>query len=510
MSLQRRIAAAAAFGVAAVCLIFAPVAYLSTRAKLYQGVRLELKQLAKPYLQPPEHGGGAQPQGGGGSPATGAGGTPAGGNPAAGGNPPDSDDAAATCALPKPSGGGGGDADALFGGPTGDFQVVCPNGTAHGSNGAKPELPVTQRVKALAKRAEALTSTSAGSFFFAAKVGSSHTHVEIYVAPDPGDKHVIEVAVPLTTTDSALHGLLVTYGLLLGVGMVLAAWIGALVARAALAPIRRFTSQTEQITSALDKPRRLDEVGAIEIRRLAASFNQTLDALERSVEAQRSLIADASHELRTPIAALRSNIQIFLEADQLPPEEQAGLQDAILAELDDLTQLVSDVLQLARGATPNEAVEELELDSIVSEATERAIRRSPNISFDTELEPTIVTNSAERVTRAVTNIVDNARRWSPPDATVEIRLADGVLTVRDHGPGFRAEDLAHVFERFYRSADARRMPGSGLGLAIVKQAAEAHGGYAAVSNAPDGGAIVTVSFGPARVSNPEPRGVGAD
>ncbi|MDE3134783.1 MAG: HAMP domain-containing histidine kinase, partial [Acidobacteriota bacterium] len=260
---------------------------------------------------------------------------------------------------------------------------------------------------------------------------------------------------------------------------------------------------TEQITSALDRPRRLDEEGAVEIRRLAASFNETLGALERSVEAQRHLIADASHELRTPIAALRSNIQIFLEADQLPAHEQAELRDAIIAELDDLTQLVADVLALARGATPNGAVEELELDAIVREATERAIRRSQTISFRTELEPTIIVNSPERVTRAVTNIVDNARRWSPPGGNVEITLAAGVLTVRDHGPGFRAEDLAHVFERFYRSDDARRMPGSGLGLAIVKQAAEAHGGYATVSNAPDGGAIVTVSFGSARVAGPE-------
>ena len=103
----------------------------------------------------------------------------------------------------------------------------------------------------------------------------------------------------------------------------------------------------------------------------------------------------------------------------------------------------------------------------------------------------MINNSADRVSRAVTNVIDNARKWSPPDGTVEIALRDGVLTVRDHGPGFRADDLAHVFERFYRSDDARRMSGSGLGLAIVKQAAEAHGGFATVTNAPDGGALVT-------------------
>jgi two-component system sensor histidine kinase MprB len=495
MSLQRRIAAAAAFGVAAVCLIFAPVGYLSTRAKLYQEVRNELVRLALPYLQNP---GGHPPQVGAvGSPGASAPGAPAGGNQAPAGGDADN----SNCSYRRPAGNGGSDQE--FGGVTGYFQVVCRDGTVQAVTGKKPLLPVTQRVKAVAR-------TLTGAYFFTARVGSPQTHVEIYVVPDKGGKHVIEVAVPLTTTDAALRALLVTYALLLGVGMVLAAWIGALVARSALAPIRRFTNQTEQITSALDKPRRLDEEGAVEIRRLAASFNQTLSALERSVEAQHHLIADASHELRTPIAALRSNIQIFLEADQLPLDEQAELRDAILAELDDLTQLVSDVLQLARGATPNEAVDELELDAIVREATERAIRRSQSVNFRTALEPTIITNSADRVSRAVTNVIDNARRWSPPDGTVEITLAGGVLTVRDHGPGFRAEDLAHVFERFFRSDDARRMPGSGLGLAIVKQAAEAHGGSATVANGPDGGAVVTVSFGPVRARSHELPAVGAD
>jgi two-component system sensor histidine kinase MprB len=491
MSLQRRIAAAAAFGVAAVCLIFAPVGYLSTRARLYQEVKLELKRLATPYLQP--HG--APPPSGQGAGNGGATGPQPAANQddTAKGNGGDHDADNGYCRFAQEENGGG---DQALGGPAGYFQSVCPGpqGQVVALNGKAPRLPVTAGVRRVA-------TTLAGDYFFTAEIGKIDE--EIYVAADVADRKAIEVAVPLTTTNDALKALLVTYALLLGVGMVLAAWIGALVARSALAPVRRFIGQTEQITSALDKPRRLDEEGPVEIRRLAASFNQTLGALERSVEAQSHLIADASHELRTPIAALRSNIQIFLEADQLPAEDQAELRDAILAELDDLTQLVSDVLSLARGAAPNEAVEEIELDAIVSEATERAIRRSQNITFATDLEPTVILNSPDRVTRAVTNVIDNARKWSPPDGTVEIKLAGGVLMVRDHGPGFRSEDLAHVFERFFRSADARRMPGSGLGLAIVKQAAEAHGGYATVSNAPDGGAIVTVSFGSARVGEPQ-------
>jgi two-component system sensor histidine kinase MprB len=489
MSLQRRIAAAAAFGVAAVCLIFAPVGYLSTRAKLYQEVKLELHRLARAQLRPPG-GHGAHQLGGAKESASKGSGSHA--------NTPDRDADNSKCTR-WPRIGSGGDAE--LGGPTGYFQAVCPNGRAIALNGGIPMLPVTHGVRTVAR-------SQRGAYYFTAEVHD--THYEIYVTPDIANQSAVEVAVPLTTTDDALRSLLVTYGLLLGVGVLLAGGIGALVARSALAPIKRFSSQTEQITSALDKPRRLEEGGAVEIRRLAASFNQTLGALERSVEAQRQLVADASHELRTPIAALRSNIQIFLEADQLPREEQAELRDAILAELDDLTQLVSDVLALARGGDPNEEVEELELDAIVSEATERAIRRSQTIEFQAELEPTIIVNSPDRVARAVANVVDNARKWSPPGGIVEIKLADGLLTVRDHGPGFRAEDLAHVFERFYRSADARRMPGSGLGLAIVKQAAEAHGGYATIANAPGGGAIVTVSFGSARAGKPELPAVGTE
>jgi two-component system sensor histidine kinase MprB len=283
--------------------------------------------------------------------------------------------------------------------------------------------------------------------------------------------------------------------------VLLAALLGLAISRSALAPIERFVAKTERVTRELEHPARLEEADAIELRRLAASFNQTLDALERSIEAQRQLVADASHELRTPIAALRSNIQIFLESGRLPREEREGLQQSILAELDELTQVVADVLELARGAAPAGKVEQVELDTLVREAVERAERRAPDLQFEVDLEPTILVNDVERVSRAVTNVVDNARKWSRPHGRVEITLRDGALMVRDHGPGFDERDLPHVFDRFYRAETARRLPGSGLGLAIVKQAAQAYGGNVEAANAADGGAIITVRFGGAEVAS---------
>ena len=360
------------------------------------------------------------------------------------------------------------------------------NGQARPVGSSTLKLPVTPAVLKIARAA-------AGSRYFSATVND--THVEILAIGDKPDGKAVEVALPLTSVDSVLHGLALSYGLLIGAGILLAILFGTVIARAALAPIERFSAQTEQVTSALDRPRRLEETGADELRRLAASFNQTLDALERSIASQRQLIADASHELRTPMAALRSNIQIFLDADRLPEEDRRELQEAIVAELDELTQLVTDVLELARGTVPNEHTEVIELDAVVGDAVARTQRRAPSLNFESDIEPTMITNAPDRVNRAVTNVIDNARKWSPEGGTIEVSLRDGVLTVRDHGPGFQEHDVAHVFDRFYRAHEARRMSGSGLGLAIVKQAAEAHGGFAQAANAPGGGAVLRVAFG---------------
>jgi two-component system, OmpR family, sensor histidine kinase MprB len=374
-----------------------------------------------------------------------------------------------------------------FGAASGYVQFISPEGATEVPGGQGPSrTPI-----ALTALDRAIASRGSGSSLTDRTVQGTHLRV---LTTGTGSNGAVLVALPLTDVQHELDRLLLILAVIGGCGIVLAALLGAVVARTALAPITRFTRRTESLTGSLDLSRRLDVEGRDELARLAQSFNSTLDALERSVQAQRHLIADASHELRTPIASLRANIQILGDAARLPAQEQESLRRDIVDELDDLTALVGDVVELARGATPDAAPDDVRLDEVVENAVRRTRRRG-DLRFELDLEPTIVSGRADRVDRAVSNLLDNARRWSPPDASVDVVLEDGVLTVRDHGPGFQEADLPFVFDRFYRAEGARKLPGSGLGLAIVRHAAEASGGYAEAANAPGGGALLRVSFG---------------
>jgi two-component system sensor histidine kinase MprB len=286
------------------------------------------------------------------------------------------------------------------------------------------------------------------------------------------------------------------------------------VARTALAPIARFTRQTESIAANPERieHERLDVIGSDELARLARTFNRTLDALEQSVQSQRNLVADASHELRTPIATIRANLQLMRDEQLLSAEDRAALRRDVIEELDELTALVADVVELARGSKPSGELGDVRLDAVVQDAIERARRRAPGLTFHQAIEPTLIRGEAGRVSRAVTNLLDNAAKWSPDGGVVEVTLHAGTVTVRDHGPGFNDDDLPYVFDRFHRAKEGRSKPGSGLGLAIVRQAAEAHDGFVKAANVPDGGAELQVGFGPTFELEEVPAGsaVGAD
>ncbi len=487
MTLRARIAAAAGLAVALAVLVAAIGLYVAVRSDLRSEVDKSLNQRAAAFAAPASAGGHAATEGASGLP---------GASPPPGGPSPDG--------VPPPRGGlsahkgeqSSGDRDgggfpnsvepAPLGGPSGYVQFVSPDGTVHvpAGQGSSTTIPLSATDKAIARsgKGQALSDRTVKG-------------VQLRVLTQGnGARGAVLVVRPLTEVNNELSRLLLILAIVGVVGIALAAALGALVARAALAPIARFTRRTETLAGGLDSSQRLPDSGRDELARLAASFNATLDALQRSVESQRNLLADASHELRTPIASLRANIQVLADAERLPPADQASLRADIVSELDELTRLVGDVVELARGAEPKGELHDVAFDEIVRSAVQRAQRRS-DATFQVNLEPTLVRGEAERIDRAVSNLLDNARKWSPPEQSIEVDLHGGLLSVRDHGPGFEQADLPHVFERFYRADRARKLPGSGLGLAIVRQAAEAHGGYVEAENAPGGGARVQISFG---------------
>jgi two-component system sensor histidine kinase MprB len=471
---------AAGVAVALAVIAVAVSAYAGTRSELEGQVDHSLQSLSAGIVarsgRPPgpQHGAGpgtATPSGG--SPVFGT------GNGAAPGHEPaDRDEGLGL-------GERGGPA---FGGAPGTLTLVRRDGSVFVPSGQRQRIPVDSRAKALAAR-------GSGHYFTDMTVNGTHIRV---LAAGIGWRGALLAALPLKDVDHALDSQLLLLALISAGGILLAGLLGLLVARTALAPIARFTRQTESIAGHPERidQERVDVQGGDELARLALTFNRTLDALERSVEAQRNLVADASHELRTPIATIRANLQLMRDEQLLSPQDREALRADVIDELDELTALVADVVELARGTKQAGEVGDVRLDAIVGAAVERAQRRAPQLTIQASLEPTLVHGDGERIARAAANLLDNAVKWSPAAATIEVELRDGDLTVRDHGPGFHAEDLPFVFDRFHRARDARSKAGSGLGLAIVRQAAEAHGGYVVAENADGGGAVMRIGFGP--------------
>jgi two-component system, OmpR family, sensor histidine kinase MprB len=306
----------------------------------------------------------------------------------------------------------------------------------------------------------------------------------------------LQLARPLDGVDNILSNLRLGLLLLCAGGIALAATLGRLAARRALAPLAEVAQTAQRIGETDDLSTRLAIHADDEVGQLATNFNAMLErlqasraALDESVRAQRQLVADASHELRTPVTSLRTNIEVLLAGGELGEDDRRRLLTDVVEQSEELSALVGDLIELARGDEPLEESEDIRLDRVVAESLARARRNAPGIQFEAKLAPVIVEGVGERLARAVNNLLDNAARHSPRGGTVEVTVnADGVR-VRDHGAGVEAEDLPYVFDRFFRGSHARGHQGSGLGLAIVRQVTEQHGGKATAANAPDGGAV---------------------
>ncbi|MBI5156396.1 MAG: HAMP domain-containing histidine kinase [Acidimicrobiia bacterium] len=302
----------------------------------------------------------------------------------------------------------------------------------------------------------------------------------------------LQVARDLTEAQSIL-GALRNRLLLLGLaGVLLAGVAGWLLAGRAVRPVRDLTAAAEAVSvpGGLDMPipvKRSDEIG-----RLAAAFNAMLARLEASRVSQQRLITDASHELRTPLTSLRTNIELLARGTVPDSEREAMLAD-LTAEVIELGALVTELVDLATVGRDEEAPVEVDLAMIVADAVARATRRATQtIDVAATSLATVVRPAA--VTRAVSNLLDNAIKWSPPDGKITVTLDTTGLAVADRGPGIAAADLPFVFQRFFRSTAARSLPGSGLGLAIVAAVAEDHGWSPFARNRAGGGAEVGFHF----------------
>jgi two-component system, OmpR family, sensor histidine kinase MprB len=378
-----------------------------------------------------------------------------------------------------------------LGGATGYAQLVQSNGQVLRSDGTGSGLPITAATRAVAAGRHP-------AFLSDATVAGTHVRVLTEHAPLAGG--VLQVALPLTDVDTTLAHLELVLAVVSLGGIALAAALGLLVSRAALVPVRRLTGAAEEVARTQDLGHRIPVGDGDELGRLAASFNTMLAALERSRLAQRQLVSDASHELRTPLTSVRANLDALAMGARLPERDRARVIAAARAQLSELTVLVGDLVDLSNTEIDALEVEAVRLDLAAAGAVERARLHWAGgraCTFTLDAEPCLVRAAPARLDRAIANLLDNAVKWNPPFPSagpVEMRVRDGRLQVRDHGPGISLEDLPRVFDRFYRAPAARGLPGSGLGLAIVRHFAETHGGSVHAANDPGGGARLTLEL----------------
>jgi two-component system, OmpR family, sensor histidine kinase MprB len=366
-----------------------------------------------------------------------------------------------------------------FGNAPSFYQVIDRRGSAL--------APPVRRLAVLpvSRRAIEVARTGEGAFYTDVKVKG--TPLRMYVRP-AGPGRALLAARSLREVDNALSRLGWSLAITCLAGVALAALAGALVARGALRPVHALTATAERIADTQDLGERIETEGNDELSRLGATFNTMLDSLEGAIRSQKQLVADASHELRTPLTSLRTNIDLLRQGVVLSDRDRERLLSDVTRELEELTTLVANIIELARGSQRDRQLEAVRLDELTARVVGRAQARFPSLEFAVDAGATTVWGDAEELERAVWNLVENAAKWSKGGDRIELTLAGGEIIVRDHGPGVPEADRPFIFDRFYRSEAARGQPGSGLGLAIVRQIAESHGGRVDVEDAEGGGA----------------------
>ncbi|MGC0339711.1 HAMP domain-containing sensor histidine kinase [Streptomyces sp. SLBN-8D4] len=342
--------------------------------------------------------------------------------------------------------------------------------------------------------------------------GNSVRVLTRYLGVDTNDSRGVALllATPLKGTQSTLNELALILLLVSGIGVLGAGAAGLFVARAGLRPVDKLTEAVEHVARTEDLGIRIpvEEDAEDEVARLSRSFNSMTSSLANSRELQQQLIADAGHELRTPLTSLRTNIELLTRSEEtgrpLPEADRKALLASVKAQMTELAALIGDLQELSRSeGQRGERVQVVSLEDTVEAALRRARLRGPELTINASLEPWYTRGEPAALERAVVNVLDNAVKFSPGAGTVEVRLSDGVLTVRDHGPGIPDEELPYVFDRFWRSPSARALPGSGLGLSIVARTVQQSGGEVTLGHAEGGGTIATVRLPGAPTPPPE-------
>ncbi|MCU0261593.1 MAG: ATP-binding protein [Ilumatobacteraceae bacterium] len=371
-----------------------------------------------------------------------------------------------------------------------EAQVLGPDGTVRLTTMSVPIEPTDPAVATVGTRQVVYSTTS---------VDGTEYRVRTSGLPNGA----LQVARPLEETDRLLQGLRNRLVLLVVLITAAAAMIGFVIAGGVTASLRRLTRTAETVgaTGRLDVE--VPTAGSDEVGRLGTAFAGMLAALRRSREEQRRLVQDAGHELRTPITALRTNIDVLRRYPDLPGDQRSQVLDDLHAETEELVELVNEIVAAASGAADDEPVSTVALASIAEEVAERHERRTGrSVRVGVVGEPVLVAAQPLAVQRAVSNLIDNAHKFDPTGGPIEVEVAGPSLVVRDRGPGIPEAELAQVFDRFHRADEARTLPGSGLGLSIVRAVVERNGGTVRAANRDGGGAEVGFTLRAALVPPP--------
>ncbi len=360
--------------------------------------------------------------------------------------------------------------------------LVNPGRSIYTANQQGQTLPIGQAEKAVIR----------GDLFMSRRTAADQRVLAIHL-PNGSSLLISKSLAPTNAVMTRLKWVLLAVG---GIGVMVAAFAGGMVARTGLRPVARLTEAAERVART-DDLRPIPVFGSDELARLTEAFNMMLRALAESRERQARLVTDAGHELRTPLTSLRTNVELLMAsmvpgAPRLPEGEMAELRSDVIAQIEELSTLVGDLVDLTRDEAGGVVHEPVDISEVIDRSLERVRRRRNDIDFHVQVVPWQVYGDAAGLSRAVLNLLDNAAKWSPSGGHVGVRLTQvdpshAELVVADQGPGIPPQERRLVFERFFRSASARAMPGSGLGLAIVKQVVLKHGGMLRVEDAVPGG-----------------------